>query len=100
MPLFTFLRNSVVILPFMSFIIAITDNNFYLLALTIGLLISAIINHLIKIITIQFPSIIFKRPKGAIGCSGGYDNRPCGGEPGFPSGHSQNAWTGERLSRI
>ena len=92
MPLFNFLRNSVISIPVLVFLIAIAENNIYLIFLTIGLIVNAFINHTIKKITTYYPNKIFLRPIKARGCSSNHLDKPCGGKPGFPSGHSQNAW--------
>ena len=92
MSLLTFLRNSVISLPLITFLIAIIINNYYLVFLSIGLIISGIINHLLKLLTIGSSHKIFIRPSGAKGCSAECGNEPRDGDPGFPSGHAQNAW--------
>ncbi len=92
MPLLTFLRNSVISIPVLSFLIGVSLNNYYLLLLPVGLVISGIINLVLKQLLVLFPQKIFVRPDGARGCGAGCGNNLAEGQQGFPSGHAQTAW--------
>lgn len=83
----TFLRNSVASIPFVSFLLGLSLQDYKLLALSFGLGLSGIGNWLLKKC---FPNNL--RPVGARGCSACNDELSVSEEPGFPSGHSQNAW--------
>ena len=92
MAILTFLRNSVISIPVVTFLIAIAINNYYLLLLPIGITISAIINIILKSCASLFSHRIFRRPIGSKGCGAGCGNSCYTNTEGFPSGHSQNAW--------
>ena len=92
MAILTFLRNSVISIPVLTFLIGIAINNYYLLLLPIGIIISAIINIILKWWSSSFKNKIFIRPDGSKGCGAGCGNTPYSNRVGFPSGHSQNAW--------
>jgi membrane-associated phospholipid phosphatase len=87
-----FFRNSVLSIPIITFIIGICCLDKYLILLTIGIIISGIINYTIKKILAQFKTNIFLRPKKAKGCSACCNEKPANHKVGFPSGHSQIIW--------
>jgi membrane-associated phospholipid phosphatase len=94
MTLKTFFANSVIFIPIITFLIGIILNNYYLIMLTLGLLISLVLNFMMKVGFSQLSYESFRRPVGSKGCSidwlplkGGHDH-----EMGFPSGHSQFIW--------
>ena len=91
-----FFRNSVISIPIINFIIGCILFDKYLIFLTIGLLLSGLLNYIIKyIIYISFNSLNrkwFLRPINAKGCDACCDDRPAHDKIGLPSGHSQLIW--------
>ena len=73
-----FCRDSVFSIPIITFILGLTINNIYFILLSIGIVLSGILNFILKKLFSLFSNPIFKRP---------YSNTP-----GFPSGHSQVIW--------
>jgi membrane-associated phospholipid phosphatase len=91
-----FFRNSVISIPIINFIIACVLLDKFLIALTIGLLLSGLLNYIIKytiyISTNSQNRIFFLRPKNAKGCDACCDDLPAHDKIGLPSGHSQLIW--------
>lgn len=77
-PLQLFCRDSVISIPIITFIIGLSINNNYLILLSIGIILTGLLNFILKLFFSLFSNPIFKRP---------FSNTP-----GFPSGHSQTIW--------
>jgi len=91
-----FFRNSVVSIVIITFIIAITLVDRYLMALVLGLILSGVLNYSIKytldLICDNTTRRYFLRPINAKGCGACCQETPANNKIGFPSGHSQIVW--------
>ncbi len=92
MSLVMFLRTTVISMPIFTLLVGIVLHEPYLIALPFGLVTSDVINIVLKLFFSQFSYAGFFRPPGSKGCSLGCQDEIASGDPGFPSGHSQNAW--------
>lgn len=91
-----FFRNSVISIPIINFIIAMTLLDTYLVALSIGLCLSGLLNIIIKYtiyISISKQNRkYFLRPNNAKGCDACCSENLAHDKIGFPSGHTQMIW--------